>query len=81
MPQRTIVQERQRLLAYGMTSEEVDIWLALGKVAGALLKLPILHPNEQIETVQNIHNLQNRLLARAGLRTLGWGQKARPGEV
>ncbi|GEM85183.1 hypothetical protein [Meiothermus hypogaeus] len=74
MPARTIAEERRRLLDYGMTPEEVEIWLALGKVAGTLLKLPTLHPNEQEETVRDIHNLQNRLLARVGLRALGWGQ-------
>ncbi len=72
MPSRTIAEERRRLLAYGMTAQEVEIWLALGKVAGALLQLPTLHPSEQEETVRDIHNLQNRLLARPGLRALGW---------
>ncbi len=49
-----------------------EIWVAQAKVAGALLELPTLHPSEQEETVRHIHNLQSRLLARPGLRALGW---------
>ncbi len=74
MPSRTIAEQRRRLLSYGMTAEEVEIWFALGKVAGDLLNLPVLHPNEREETVRDLHNLQNRLLARVGLRAMGWGQ-------
>ncbi len=71
-PSRTIAKERRCLLAYGMTVQEVEIWLALGKVAGALLELPTLHASEQVETARDIHNLQSRLVAKPGLRALGW---------
>jgi hypothetical protein len=62
---------RQRLAKYGMTPEEIDVWEALGGVAGRLLALPILHPGEREETVRDIQSLQARLLARPGLRVLG----------
>jgi hypothetical protein len=65
-------QERERLLAYGMTDEEVNVWQALGAVAGQMLKLPVLHQSEQTEMVHDIHHLQSRLLARPGLRAIGW---------
>ncbi|WP_337869992.1 hypothetical protein [Meiothermus sp.] len=52
----------------------MDIWLALGQVAGDLLDLPVFHPSEREETVRDLHNLQSRLLARVGLRAIGWGQ-------
>jgi hypothetical protein len=63
---------RQQLSDYGMTDEEIDLWYALGALAGRFLNLPILHPNERSETVVEFHVLQNRLLARPGLRTVGW---------
>jgi hypothetical protein len=74
MPSKTNAEQRRRLLSYGMTAQEVEIWFALGKVAGDLLNLPTLHPSERDETVRDIHNLQTRLLARAGMRAMGWGQ-------
>lgn len=61
-----------RLAEYGMTSQEIRLWYALAEVAGQFLQLPTLHPNERAETVVEIHKLQNRLLARPGLRAAGW---------
>lgn len=65
-------QERDSLTKLGMTPVEVEIWDALGKVAGRMLQLPVLHPMEQHETAHDFHKLQLRLLARPGLRAAGW---------
>ena len=63
---------RERLARFGMTPEEIEAWEALGHVAGRLLALPVLHPNERQETVIDVPPLQSRLLARPGLRAMGW---------
>jgi len=63
---------RQQLVEYGMTYQEIDLWYDLGTMAGRFLDLPTLHPNERNETVVELHKLQNRLLARPGLRAVGW---------
>jgi hypothetical protein len=60
------------LRALGMTEEELGVWTALAEVAGRMLALPQIHPMERTETVSEIHVLQNRLLARPGLRAQGW---------
>lgn len=78
MPARTIAEQRRRLLAYGMTAQKVDIWLALGQVAGDSLGLPVLHPSERKETVRDLHNLQSRLLARVGPRAHQLGAVGSP---
>jgi len=69
---------KQRLLDYGMTEQEIELWYALASVAGGFLDLPTLHPGERGETVYEIHKLQNRLLARPGLRAVGWPQEGSP---
>jgi hypothetical protein len=56
----------------GLTDEEIGIWRDLGDVAGRMLRLPVLHPMEEHETAHDFHKLQLRLLARPGLRALGW---------
>jgi hypothetical protein len=62
----------ERLAEYGMTADEIELWFALGRLAGRFLQLPVLHPSERSETVIDIHSIQNRLLARPGLRATGW---------
>lgn len=63
---------RAELRELGMTDGEIDVWFALANVAGRMLALPVLHPMEQRETATELHALQNRLLARPGLRAQGW---------
>ena len=63
---------RAQLADFGMTEQELDLWFALAEVAGGFLRLPLLHPSEQQETVADLHHLQSRLLARPGLRAHGW---------
>lgn len=48
-----------------MTREEEHAWLALADAANAMFRLPVLHSADNDETVRDVHNLQNRLLARA----------------
>lgn len=66
------IDESQGLTAYGMTNQEIKLWRDLSAVAGQFLQLPTLHPSERNETVMDIHRLQDRLLSRPGLRTVGW---------
>ena len=67
---------RERLVNLGLTDAEIDLWYDLGALAGRFLELPTLHPNERGETVVEFHKLQNRLLARPGLRAVGWPHAA-----
>lgn len=48
-----------------MTREEEEAWLLIADAANAMFRLPVLHSSDNEETVRDIHNLQNRLLARA----------------
>ena len=63
------------LRTVGMTQEEVDVFDALAKVANQMLALSVLHQMEREEICHDIHKLQLRLLARPGLRALGWPVK------
>jgi hypothetical protein len=65
---------RERLASYGMTEDEIGLWYDLAALAGRFLQLPMLHPSERNEAVVEFHQLQNRLLARPGLRAAGWPQ-------
>jgi hypothetical protein len=62
----------KQLKAIGMTLDEIDAYHHLALSAGRILALPTLHPMEREEVCHDIHVLQNRLLARPGLRALGW---------
>ena len=70
MPEHS--EGRQRLTEYGMTDDEIGLWFALADLAGRFLQLPVLHPSERSETAIEIHRIQNILLARPGLRAVGW---------
>ena len=56
----------------GMTPEEIAAFEASVELAKRMLALPTLHPMEREEICHDIHKLQMRLLARSGLRALGW---------
>lgn len=60
--------ERDPLLDFGLTEEELRVWYDLAAVAGLMLALPLQHPMERQETATEFHVLQQRLLARAGIR-------------
>jgi hypothetical protein len=61
------------LLDFGLTEEELELWYDLAKVAGRFLDLPVQHPMQRQETATEIHALQNRLMARPGIRAQrGW---------
>lgn len=66
------LDQRNNLVEFGMTDDEIDLWEKLADVAGRFLALPVLHPMEQQEAVHDLHNLQARLLGRPGLRAIGW---------
>jgi hypothetical protein len=54
-----------------MTDEEIGLWYDLATLAGRFLQPP-LYPKERNEAAVEFHRLQNRLLARPGLRAAGW---------
>ncbi|HSK25741.1 MAG TPA: hypothetical protein VK894_02390 [Jiangellales bacterium] len=60
--------DRDPLLDHGITEEELRLWYDLADLAGRMLALPVQHPMERQETATEIHALQLRLLARAGIR-------------
>lgn len=47
-----------------MSTLERRAWHALEDAANAMFALPAVHPADNEETARDIHNLQNRLLAR-----------------
>jgi hypothetical protein len=66
-----INNQRKNLAELGMTQAELDVWYALGSVAGTMLYLPELYPMQQEETAHDFHKLQSRLLARPVFRAAG----------
>ncbi len=59
-------------LSSDLTPAEVEAFTKLAEAASLILKLPVLHPMEREEVCHDIHHLQMRILARPGLRVLGW---------
>lgn len=57
-----------------MTTKEQAAFDKLAEAATLILHLPKLHPAERQEVCHEIHIIQMRLLARPGLRALGWGK-------
>lgn len=53
-----------------ITEKEVEVLDALGKIYNLLISLPVLHPGDLAENVRDIHDLQNRILSRVGLRAM-----------
>jgi hypothetical protein len=66
-----INNQRENLVELGMTQAELNVWYALGSVAGTMLHLPELYPMQQEETAHDFHKLQSRLLARPVFRAAG----------
>ncbi|NKX55790.1 hypothetical protein [Arthrobacter mobilis] len=56
------------LLEFGLTQAELQLWYDLARIAGRMLELPVQHPMERQKTATEFHALQNRLLARPGMR-------------
>jgi len=65
-------QIENAMLRQFLTPEEFAAFDSLADTATLMLKLPTLHPMEREEVCHDIHKLQMRLLARPGLRALGW---------
>jgi hypothetical protein len=61
-------QERQRVMACGMTEAEADCWVLVAQAAGKFFELPKLHPMDEQEVSQAIHVVQNKLLGRPTYR-------------
>lgn len=51
-----------------MTDEEKRIFTLSAELWNALIALPKMHPCDNAEHMRDIHNIQNRLLARVAQR-------------
>lgn len=58
-----------------MTEQEKEIIDLTVKLWNAYTKLPVIHAADGEETCRDIHNIQNRVLARAAWRELESGGK------
>ncbi len=56
----------------GLTPAEMHAFFTLAGAATEVLALPTLHPMEREEVCHAFHALQNYVLARPGVRALGW---------
>jgi hypothetical protein len=65
---KPIKNERDCVLAAGLTSDEADCWELAAKLAGKYFELPELHPMEKQEIASAIHIIQYRLLSRPTYR-------------
>ncbi len=61
-------QERQRVIACGLTDAEADCWVLTAQAAGKFFELPKLHPMDDHEVAQAIHVIQHKLLSRPAYR-------------
>lgn len=59
-----------------MTSQEIRVLNLTRDVWNEFLKLPTVHPTDQVEFMHHMHALQNILLAREGMRKLAENDKA-----
>lgn len=66
-------ERHQRLLQYGMTADELELWYATAELAGRMLELPEpgAGTDERHEIVHGLHRIQDGLLARPGRRAAG----------
>lgn len=51
-----------------LTKQEKDILVMTAKLWNALLELPDQHPTANAENMRDIHDIQNRLMARVAKR-------------
>jgi hypothetical protein len=61
-------EEREHVLAVGMTEGEADCWVLAANLAGRFFALPELHPMDKQEVATAIHVIQNKLLSRPTYR-------------
>jgi hypothetical protein len=61
-------QDRDFVIAAGMTEKEADCWELIAKAAGAFFDLPEMHPMDKGEIATAIHIVQNKLLSRPTYR-------------
>jgi hypothetical protein len=60
--------DRDCVLAAGMTEAEADCWEAAAAAAGKFFALPEMHPMDRQEVASAIHVVQNKLLSRPTYR-------------
>lgn len=53
-----------------LTDDEKKALSLSGELMTAFNKLPVLHPADVAEMIRDIHDIQNRILGRVGMREL-----------
>ena len=66
----TVEEVQRRLLAFGMAQEEVDLFMPFSRLGWQISQLPPLTGQEELETVQAVHRVQDAVLARPVRRAL-----------
>lgn len=61
-------QDRDFVIAAGMTEAEAHCWELAASTAGAFFDLPEMHPMDKQEIATAIHVIQNKLLSRPTYR-------------
>lgn len=64
------MSKKQKKLKLTLTAAENELLVVLGDAFNRFAKLPVLHAHDMPETVRDIHDLQNRVLARPAMREL-----------
>jgi hypothetical protein len=54
------------------TRQELEALAACGALWDRLVALPPLHPDERAEVRAAVHRVQDMIIARPGMRALGW---------
>lgn len=75
LPEEPLDKGQLALMDVGLTEQEVRAFYHLADSAKLMLALPTIHPMEREETCHDFHKLQSRLMARAGLRAIGWPER------
>ncbi len=66
--EKLLREDRQRVIAAGLTPQEADCWSAVADAAGKFFDLPKLHVMDDHEVAHAIHIIQHKLLARPAYR-------------
>jgi hypothetical protein len=53
-----------------MTKEEKEVLELATKLWNALVALPVMHHDDNAEHMRDIHDIQNRVLARSAIRAM-----------
>ncbi len=61
-----------------LTPQELEVLELTAILFAAFVALPVIHPSDVTETQRDIHDIQNRILARASFGRPGYRQQEQP---